>query len=73
MQKTAQRLDQRRRYSVPEIAMPYGSRMIRVRIPGENHVQTVVPREVRPARDGDAEVASSLDHPIGSSRLEEKS
>ena len=50
--------------------MPYGPKTVRMQIPGDNYVETVVPREVRPAQDDDVEVASSLDQPIGSPPLE---
>jgi len=56
---------------MPTIAVPYGANEVSVQVPDANYVETLKPRPVSELKDQTAVINSALDHPIGSSSIEE--
>jgi nickel-dependent lactate racemase len=56
---------------MPTITVLYGANKISVQVPDANYVETLKPRPVPALKDQTAAINSALDHPIGSSSIEE--
>jgi nickel-dependent lactate racemase len=56
---------------MPTVTIPYGSKEISVSIPDVNYLETISPRTVQPSDDEETIIKAALNHPHGSTRLEE--
>lgn len=56
---------------MPTITVPCGANEVSVHVPDANYVETLHPRPVPALKDQTAAINSALDHPIGSSHIEE--